>query len=70
MIARFILVSAVAAKSREVDTFVTTSLKILVRARCTWSKAGKAGEVETVVTKPPISPGDGQAYLRVWVEHM
>ena len=50
------------AKSREVDIFVTKPLKILVRARCTWSIAGKTGEVELVVTKPLISPGAGQAY--------
>ena len=62
MIARFVLVSVVASKSREVETFVTKPFKILVRARCTWSIAGKTGEVETVVTKPLISAGAGQAY--------
>ena len=62
MIARFILVSVVAAESREVETFVTKPLKILVRARCTWSIAGKAGEVITVVTKALMSSGAGQAY--------
>ena len=32
-----LLACVVAGKSREVDTLVTQPLKILVRARCTWS---------------------------------
>ena len=38
-IARCLLLRVVAAKSREVETFVTKPFKILVRARCTWSIA-------------------------------